>query len=185
MCRSTRVVDHSHTARQWHYWMPLALAAWPWSKLSVGGRRNPNPWDRPIVAQSNRSSLKKMRYGRYNPSLRNVGSTRAAAQNEAIKVLLRAASFFLCHIPDFLQPLPRAKPPPSKRIIPQGTRLSTAFQVIKGSADGLNFRKLVSPGRAKSTIEIKMAGVASSIPRKKGGREKKRDHGGRLRVLAS
>ena len=73
-----------------------------------------------------------------------------------------------------MQPLPRAKPPPSKRIIPQGTRLSTAFQVIKGSADGLNFRKLVSPGRAKSTIEIKMAGVASSIPRKKGGREKKR-----------
>ena len=44
---------------QWHYWRPLALAAWPWNKLSIGGRRNPNPWGRPIVAQSNRSSLEK------------------------------------------------------------------------------------------------------------------------------
>lgn len=76
--------------------------------------------------------------------------------------------------PEVSLPAANAKPPPKRRMMPQGIRFSTKFQVIRAgegstrstpSGDDLNSAmKFGLAGRMKRKMDIRMAGVASLLP---------------------
>ena len=75
--------------------------------------------------------------------------------------------------PELSLPAARAKPPPNRRITPQGIFFSTTLQVTRGDEDPLGLfgllerkmsRKFGLEGRKKRSSAIMIAGVASVLP---------------------